>query len=154
MSISAAHLLFITSCTRWFHVNVLLLFVSFSLFYEEVTLQSIKFVVPFSLLQCNIDIFLVSVEIKLLKVDKFLKILSSYLLMIVHDTQSSPLALYPHEAELQQRSPPSLISLAGGAPNPNTFPFQSASIQVKNGQTVTFDEAMMKRALQYSASNG
>ncbi|XP_017293715.1 kynurenine/alpha-aminoadipate aminotransferase, mitochondrial [Kryptolebias marmoratus] len=56
--------------------------------------------------------------------------------------------------ELQQRSPPSLISLAGGAPNPSTFPFQSASIQVKNGQTVTFDEATMMRALQYSASNG
>ncbi|XP_044040500.1 kynurenine/alpha-aminoadipate aminotransferase, mitochondrial isoform X2 [Siniperca chuatsi] len=56
--------------------------------------------------------------------------------------------------ELQQRSPPSLISLAGGAPNPNTFPFLSASIKVKNGQTLTFNEATMKRALQYSASNG
>ncbi|XP_020495971.2 kynurenine/alpha-aminoadipate aminotransferase, mitochondrial [Labrus bergylta] len=56
--------------------------------------------------------------------------------------------------ELQQRSPPSLISLAGGAPNPNTFPFLSASIKVKHGETVTFDEAAMKRALQYSASNG
>uniref|UniRef100_A0A3Q1BLI5 Kynurenine/alpha-aminoadipate aminotransferase, mitochondrial n=1 Tax=Amphiprion ocellaris TaxID=80972 RepID=A0A3Q1BLI5_AMPOC len=56
--------------------------------------------------------------------------------------------------ELQQRSPPSMISLAGGSPNPNTFPFLSASIQVKNGRTVTFDEATMKRALQYSASNG
>lgn len=58
------------------------------------------------------------------------------------------------EAELQQRSPPSLISLAGGAPNPTTFPFQSASIKVKNGETITFDETVMKRALQYSASNG
>uniref|UniRef100_A0A8C6PR11 Kynurenine/alpha-aminoadipate aminotransferase, mitochondrial n=1 Tax=Nothobranchius furzeri TaxID=105023 RepID=A0A8C6PR11_NOTFU len=58
------------------------------------------------------------------------------------------------EAELQQRSPPSLISLAGGAPNPNTFPFQSASIQLKNGQTLNFDEVVTKRALQYSASNG
>ncbi|XP_074479577.1 kynurenine/alpha-aminoadipate aminotransferase, mitochondrial [Sebastes fasciatus] len=57
-------------------------------------------------------------------------------------------------AELQQRSPPSLISLAGGAPNPNTFPFQSASIKVKNGQTITFDETTMKKALQYSSSNG
>ncbi|XP_076018599.1 kynurenine/alpha-aminoadipate aminotransferase, mitochondrial isoform X1 [Genypterus blacodes] len=56
--------------------------------------------------------------------------------------------------ELQQRSPPSLISLAGGAPNPNTFPFLSTSIKVKNGQTITFDETVMKRALQYSASNG
>ncbi|KAI3376285.1 hypothetical protein L3Q82_016791, partial [Scortum barcoo] len=64
------------------------------------------------------------------------------------------LCLRLREAELQQRSPPSLISLAGGAPNPNTFPFQSATITVKNGQAVTFDDAAMKRALQYSASNG
>lgn len=56
--------------------------------------------------------------------------------------------------ELQQRSPLSLISLAGGAPNPNTFPFESASIKVKNGQTITFDETTMKKALQYSSSNG
>lgn len=61
--------------------------------------------------------------------------------------------LHP-EAELQQRSPPSLISLAGGAPNPTTFPFLSASIQVKNGPPVTFNEATMRRALQYSASSG
>ncbi|KAK5875727.1 hypothetical protein CesoFtcFv8_026775 [Champsocephalus esox] len=56
--------------------------------------------------------------------------------------------------ELQQRSPPTLISLAGGAPNPNTFPFLSASFRLKDGQTLNFDEALMKRALQYSASNG
>lgn len=56
--------------------------------------------------------------------------------------------------ELQQRSPPTLISLAGGAPNPNTFPFQSATIEVKDGPAVTFNEATMKRALQYSASSG
>lgn len=66
----------------------------------------------------------------------------------------SHLCLVLYEAELQQRSPPTLISLAGGAPNPNTFPFQSASITVRNGQTITFDETAMKRALQYSASNG
>ncbi|XP_047191874.1 kynurenine/alpha-aminoadipate aminotransferase, mitochondrial-like isoform X2 [Scophthalmus maximus] len=52
------------------------------------------------------------------------------------------------------RSPPTLISLAGGSPNPNTFPFESASITVTNGQTVTFDAATMKRALQYSPSSG
>ncbi|XP_067255984.1 kynurenine/alpha-aminoadipate aminotransferase, mitochondrial-like isoform X2 [Chanodichthys erythropterus] len=56
--------------------------------------------------------------------------------------------------ELQQRSPPSLISLAGGAPNPNTFPFQSASIKVKGGDAVVLDETLMKRALQYSGSYG
>lgn len=58
------------------------------------------------------------------------------------------------EAELYLRSPPSMISLAGGAPNPDTFPFQSASVTVKNGEAVTFDEVAMKRALQYSASSG
>uniref|UniRef100_A0A671MWJ1 Aminotransferase class I/classII large domain-containing protein n=1 Tax=Sinocyclocheilus anshuiensis TaxID=1608454 RepID=A0A671MWJ1_9TELE len=57
-------------------------------------------------------------------------------------------------AELQQRSPPSLISLAGGAPNPNTFPFQSASIKVKGGEALVMDEPLMKRALQYSGSYG
>uniref|UniRef100_A0A671MNG7 Kynurenine/alpha-aminoadipate aminotransferase, mitochondrial n=1 Tax=Sinocyclocheilus anshuiensis TaxID=1608454 RepID=A0A671MNG7_9TELE len=56
--------------------------------------------------------------------------------------------------ELQQRSPPSLISLAGGAPNPNTFPFQSASIKVKGGEALVMDEPLMKRALQYSGSYG
>ncbi|KAG7495838.1 kynurenine/alpha-aminoadipate aminotransferase, mitochondrial [Solea senegalensis] len=56
--------------------------------------------------------------------------------------------------ELQQRSPPTMISLAAGAPNPDTFPFESASIKVRNGPAVTFDEKAMKRALQYSASSG
>lgn len=64
------------------------------------------------------------------------------------------LCVCPGAAELQQRSPPSLISLAGGAPNPNTFPFRSATIELKNGDNVTFSELTMKRALQYSASNG
>ncbi|KAG5845579.1 hypothetical protein ANANG_G00140780 [Anguilla anguilla] len=56
--------------------------------------------------------------------------------------------------ELQQRSPPTLISLAAGSPNPNTFPFQSATIKMKNGASVVFDETTMKRALQYSGSCG
>uniref|UniRef100_A0AAZ3S842 Aminotransferase class I/classII large domain-containing protein n=1 Tax=Oncorhynchus tshawytscha TaxID=74940 RepID=A0AAZ3S842_ONCTS len=64
-------------------------------------------------------------------------------------------SIFPRRcAEIQQRSPPSMISLAAGAPNPNTFPFHSCSIQVKNGDMLTFDETMMKRALQYSASSG
>ncbi|CAL8325879.1 unnamed protein product [Lota lota] len=56
--------------------------------------------------------------------------------------------------EIQHRSPPSLISLAGGAPNPNTFPYCSATFTVRDGSTITFDEPLMKRALQYSASYG
>ncbi|XP_029430992.1 kynurenine/alpha-aminoadipate aminotransferase, mitochondrial isoform X2 [Rhinatrema bivittatum] len=56
--------------------------------------------------------------------------------------------------ELTLRSPPSLISMAGGAPNPNTFPFKSASIRVRDGTTITIGEDMMKQALQYSSSLG
>uniref|UniRef100_A0AAZ3QKG6 Aminotransferase class I/classII large domain-containing protein n=1 Tax=Oncorhynchus tshawytscha TaxID=74940 RepID=A0AAZ3QKG6_ONCTS len=60
----------------------------------------------------------------------------------------------PSPIRMLSKSPPSMISLAAGAPNPNTFPFHSCSIQVKNGDMLTFDETMMKRALQYSASSG
>ncbi|XP_054846278.1 kynurenine/alpha-aminoadipate aminotransferase, mitochondrial [Eublepharis macularius] len=56
--------------------------------------------------------------------------------------------------ELMQTSPPSLISLAGGAPNPNTFPFKAASISIEDGTRVEIGEDLMKRALQYSASAG
>lgn len=51
-------------------------------------------------------------------------------------------------------SPKSVISLATGAPNANTFPFKSATITVENGKPITFEDEMMKRALQYSQSAG
>ncbi|XP_030047407.1 kynurenine/alpha-aminoadipate aminotransferase, mitochondrial [Microcaecilia unicolor] len=56
--------------------------------------------------------------------------------------------------ELTLRSPKSLISMAGGSPNPNTFPFKTASIKIGDGTTITIGEDLMKRALQYSASRG
>ncbi|XP_074849126.1 kynurenine/alpha-aminoadipate aminotransferase, mitochondrial-like isoform X2 [Carettochelys insculpta] len=56
--------------------------------------------------------------------------------------------------ELVQKSPPSLISLAGGVPNPNTFPFKMATITLGDGSAVHIGEDLMKRALQYSASAG
>ncbi|XP_066487975.1 kynurenine/alpha-aminoadipate aminotransferase, mitochondrial-like [Tiliqua scincoides] len=65
--------------------------------------------------------------------------------------QTSPIRAL---TELMQKSPPSLISLAGGAPNPNTFPFQAASITIGDGTTVEIGKDLMKRALQYSASAG
>ncbi|XP_072543492.1 kynurenine/alpha-aminoadipate aminotransferase, mitochondrial [Salminus brasiliensis] len=76
---------------------------------------------------------------------------SRFLTAVSAARKPSPIRLL---TELQQRSPSTLISLAGGAPNPNTFPFLSATIKVKNGETVVFDETMMKRALQYSGSVG
>ncbi|XP_013922114.1 PREDICTED: kynurenine/alpha-aminoadipate aminotransferase, mitochondrial [Thamnophis sirtalis] len=56
--------------------------------------------------------------------------------------------------ELMQQSPTSLISLAGGAPNSNTFPFKSATIIIKDETRVEIKEELMRRALQYSASAG
>uniref|UniRef100_A0A8C5MTT9 Kynurenine/alpha-aminoadipate aminotransferase, mitochondrial n=1 Tax=Leptobrachium leishanense TaxID=445787 RepID=A0A8C5MTT9_9ANUR len=56
--------------------------------------------------------------------------------------------------DLLMRSPPSTISLAGGAPNPDTFPFKSARVTVSDGSTIEIDESLMKKALQYSASPG
>lgn len=53
-----------------------------------------------------------------------------------------------------QKSPPSLISLAGGAPNPNVFPFKRATVDIGHGTPIEIGEDLMKRALQYSASAG
>ncbi|XP_035408691.1 kynurenine/alpha-aminoadipate aminotransferase, mitochondrial isoform X2 [Cygnus atratus] len=65
--------------------------------------------------------------------------------------KESPIRLL---TELMQRSPPSLISLAGGAPNPNVFPFKKATVAIGHGNAVEIGEDLMKRALQYSASAG
>ncbi|XP_045853119.1 kynurenine/alpha-aminoadipate aminotransferase, mitochondrial [Meles meles] len=56
--------------------------------------------------------------------------------------------------EVRIKSLKSVISLATGSPNPNTFPFKTAVITIKNGKPIQFDEEMMKRALQYSQSAG
>ncbi|XP_020009116.1 kynurenine/alpha-aminoadipate aminotransferase, mitochondrial isoform X2 [Castor canadensis] len=56
--------------------------------------------------------------------------------------------------DIMTKSPNTLISLAPGFPNPNTFPFKSATITVENGGTIQFDEEIMSRALQYSPSYG
>ncbi|XP_054573619.1 kynurenine/alpha-aminoadipate aminotransferase, mitochondrial [Eptesicus fuscus] len=63
----------------------------------------------------------------------------------------SPIRVY---TEIQSRAPKSVISLATGSPNPNTFPFKAAAITIDNGKTIQFDEQIMKRALQYSESAG
>ncbi|KAG8592639.1 hypothetical protein GDO81_000570 [Engystomops pustulosus] len=56
--------------------------------------------------------------------------------------------------DLLMRSPPSVISLAGGAPNPDTFPFKSASVALNDGTSIDIGETLMKKALQYSATPG
>uniref|UniRef100_A0A8C4XYI2 Aminoadipate aminotransferase n=1 Tax=Gopherus evgoodei TaxID=1825980 RepID=A0A8C4XYI2_9SAUR len=65
--------------------------------------------------------------------------------------KASPIRLL---TELTRKSPPSVISLAGGEPNPSTFPFKMATITTGDGTVVNIGEDLMKRALQYSASAG
>ncbi|OCT99631.1 uncharacterized protein LOC398787 isoform X1 [Xenopus laevis] len=56
--------------------------------------------------------------------------------------------------DIMLSSPPSVISLAGGVPNPDTFPFKSARITLSDGTEIDIGSALMKRALQYSATSG
>ncbi|XP_059501024.1 kynurenine/alpha-aminoadipate aminotransferase, mitochondrial isoform X2 [Stegostoma tigrinum] len=55
---------------------------------------------------------------------------------------------------LLERSPPTMISLAGGMPNPSLFPFETATFTINDGQQINFSQETMKRALQYSSSAG
>ncbi|KAG8453833.1 hypothetical protein GDO86_000456 [Hymenochirus boettgeri] len=65
--------------------------------------------------------------------------------------KDSPIRLL---TEIMMKSPPSLISLAGGLPNPDTFPFKSASVTVSDGTTIEIKSSLMKKALQYSSTSG
>ncbi|XP_019390246.1 PREDICTED: kynurenine/alpha-aminoadipate aminotransferase, mitochondrial-like isoform X2 [Crocodylus porosus] len=56
--------------------------------------------------------------------------------------------------QLMHNSPLSFISLAGGNPNPNTFPFKAAKFTTKDDTNIELEENLMKKALQYSASTG
>ncbi|XP_042557373.1 kynurenine/alpha-aminoadipate aminotransferase, mitochondrial [Dipodomys spectabilis] len=58
------------------------------------------------------------------------------------------------KADILCKASDSLISMAPGFPNPNTFPFKTATITVENGTSLQFDEKLMNRALQYSPSSG
>lgn len=65
--------------------------------------------------------------------------------------QPSPIRLL---TALVMRSGPSMISLAGGMPNPDMFPFQEAEFKLRDGTVLRLSEDRMKVALQYGATNG
>ncbi|XP_077984374.1 kynurenine/alpha-aminoadipate aminotransferase, mitochondrial-like [Glandiceps talaboti] len=56
--------------------------------------------------------------------------------------------------DLLQKGPPTMISLASGMPNVEKFPFKEATFTLRDGNSVTIDESVMKKALQYSATPG
>jgi len=49
---------------------------------------------------------------------------------------------------------PGMISLGGGMPNPETFPFAGITFTVDDGTELNFDAADMQGALQYSSTSG
>lgn len=53
-----------------------------------------------------------------------------------------------------QQSKPTMISMAGGMPNVNTFPIESASFRLSNGTQLEMKPELMKKALQYTQTPG
>jgi kynurenine/2-aminoadipate aminotransferase len=49
---------------------------------------------------------------------------------------------------------PGMISLAGGLPNGESFPFDSCTFNLKDGTQITLSKAQLGTALQYSPSEG
>ncbi|XP_071951457.1 kynurenine/alpha-aminoadipate aminotransferase, mitochondrial-like isoform X2 [Antedon mediterranea] len=57
-------------------------------------------------------------------------------------------------AELINKSPPTMITMANGYPNSDLFPFEEANIKMKDGSTINIDSKAMGQALQYSSTSG
>lgn len=55
---------------------------------------------------------------------------------------------------LLARSPPSLVFLATGSPNPEMFPFKEATVTLQDGTTLNLAGNVMKSALQYGPTPG
>lgn len=53
-----------------------------------------------------------------------------------------------------QQSSPDMISMAGGMPNPETFPIAEASFKLKDGTLIELDQKIMNQALQYAPTPG
>lgn len=74
-----------------------------------------------------------------------------FLTDIAKARQPSPLRLF---AKYLVNPSPTLINMSAGYPNPETFPFKSAEIHIKNGPAIDISSDMMKTALQYSNAQG
>ncbi|CAO3646212.1 unnamed protein product [Cunninghamella echinulata] len=47
-----------------------------------------------------------------------------------------------------------IISLGAGQPNPATFPFDSMTVKLKNGEVIEMDPELFQRCLSYDATSG
>ncbi|KAJ8661436.1 hypothetical protein O0I10_002702 [Lichtheimia ornata] len=47
-----------------------------------------------------------------------------------------------------------MMPLHAGQPNPDTFPYESMSVTLKSGETISFDKALFQRSLMYDLTSG
>jgi hypothetical protein len=59
-----------------------------------------------------------------------------------------------YTASMLPHLPKTTISLAGGLPHGDAFPFVNASFGLRDGSTISFSNDEMQVALQYSATQG
>lgn len=52
------------------------------------------------------------------------------------------------------KSSPDMISMAGGMPNPDTFPITEASFKLRDGTVIELDKKIMNQGLQYAPTPG
>lgn len=57
-------------------------------------------------------------------------------------------------ANLLTQASPDLVFMAGGLPNAQMFPFQAASITLKDGHALTIHPKLMTDCLQYGPTAG
>ena len=66
----------------------------------------------------------------------------------------SPSAIREMTRRVQRAPPGSLISLAGGLPNPRAFPFTRFDVTLDGGKSFTLRDELLAQALQYSPTEG
>ncbi|XP_046652485.1 kynurenine/alpha-aminoadipate aminotransferase, mitochondrial-like [Daphnia pulicaria] len=76
---------------------------------------------------------------------------SRYINSLSAARKSSPIR---EMTNLLTQGSPDLVFLAGGLPNPNTFPFQSASIKLRDGSNIQLEGKTINDALQYGPTQG
>ncbi|KAK6179553.1 hypothetical protein SNE40_011883 [Patella caerulea] len=76
---------------------------------------------------------------------------SRYLNLTSLSRQPSPIRVL---TGIMQQAPPTMISMAGGRPNPNLFPIKGVSISLRDGTTVNIEPNLVQKGLQYSATPG
>lgn len=57
-------------------------------------------------------------------------------------------------AKLLTQGSPDLVFLASGVPNPSMFPFQGASVTLRDGSTIQLEGKTINDALQYGPTQG